>query len=101
MATDWSARDGALPYFENMLKYAKRLNDDDKEFIEAAVHALRRSQDHTAIQNKLNAAMTLIRKIAKNPDCEHATCGHDCRDFLAEATFGSNAPTRQVTHEGE
>jgi hypothetical protein len=83
MATDWSARTAALKYFETWLKTSKRVNDDDKEMIEQAVHALRRSQDHTAIQNKLNDAMKLIRKIASNPDCGSATCGLDCKEFLA------------------
>lgn len=55
MATDWSARDEALECFEKLLKLAKRNNDDDKEMLQQAVNALRRSRDHTAIQNKLKA----------------------------------------------
>jgi hypothetical protein len=53
MSTDWSARTAAIEYFEKLVKQLKRVNDDDKELYEAALHALRRSQDHTAIQTKL------------------------------------------------
>jgi hypothetical protein len=64
MATDWSARTAALEYFEKALKNVKRGDDDEmKELLEQAVNALRRSQDHTAIQNKLNAAMDLLRDL--------------------------------------
>ena len=55
MATDWSARTASIHYFEKLVKQLKRTNDDDKELYEAALHALRRSQDHTAIQNRLQA----------------------------------------------
>lgn len=79
MATDWSARDDALKYFQNV----PRGGHIDKEYAEQAVNALRRSQDHTAIQNKLNAAMELIRNIASNPACALASCGLDCKEFLA------------------
>lgn len=53
MSTDWSARTAAIEHFEKLVKQLKRVNDDDKEIYEAALHALRRSQDHTAIQTKL------------------------------------------------
>ncbi len=80
MATDWSMRTLALRYFEKV----PRGGHIDKEYAEEAVNALRRSQDHTAIQDKLNAAVKLIRKIANNPDCASASCGLDCKEFLAE-----------------
>lgn len=53
MATDWSTRDAAIPYFERLVKHLKQVGDDDAEVYEAGLHALRRSQDHTAIQTKL------------------------------------------------
>ena len=86
MATDWTVRTKALSYFEEQLRYCKRANDDDKELYEAAVNALRRSQDHTAIQNRLNAAMAVIREIAQNPDCAPASCGIACQEFLRSAS---------------
>lgn len=82
VATDWSARTAALEYFEKQLKLAKRANDEDRELLEQAVNALRRSQDHTAIQNRLNEATKIIRKIAANPDCASASCGRACKEFL-------------------
>lgn len=54
MTTDWRDRTAALDYFSKLLKQAKRFNEDEKDLYEAAVNALRRSQDHTAIGNKLN-----------------------------------------------
>lgn len=63
MATDWSGRTAALKYYEHELAVAKRSNFADKDFIEQAVNALRRSQDHTAIQTKLNDATKLLREI--------------------------------------
>lgn len=63
MATDWSARTEALEYFENLLRILKRANDDDKEHYQQAVNALRRSQDHTAIQTKLNSVMLALRDL--------------------------------------
>lgn len=53
MSTDWAARTAAIEHFEKLVKLLKRTNDDEKEIYEAALHALRRSQDHTAIQTKL------------------------------------------------
>ncbi len=55
-------RERALAYFERQLKMAKRLNDDEKEHLQEAVNALRRSQDHSAIQRRLNAVMSLLRQ---------------------------------------
>lgn len=63
MATDWSDRAAAILYFEKAVKTLKRTNDEDKELYEAALHALRRSQDHTAIQTKLNNATKLLREL--------------------------------------
>lgn len=63
MATDWSGRTAALQYFEEALRRAKRFNDDDKDLFQEAVNALRRSQDHTAIQTKLNDATKLLREL--------------------------------------
>lgn len=63
MPTDWSARTAAIEYFEKLVKQLKRVNDDDKEIYEAALHALRRSQDHTAIQTKLNQTLKLLREM--------------------------------------
>lgn len=62
MATDWSAREAALAYFEKQLKIAKRFNDGDTVIMEAARDALRRSQDHTAIQTRLHGAMKTLRE---------------------------------------
>ena len=63
MARDWSGRAAALAYFEKQLKWAKQCNDDNKELIQEAVNALRRSQDHTAIQRKLNEATSVLRNV--------------------------------------
>ena len=98
MATDWANRTKALAYFEKASKMLRSANDDDKEMYIEAVNALRRSQDHTAIQNKLNAAMRVIRKIANNPDCSLASCGITCREFLAateppDTASGKQPPT--------
>lgn len=71
MATDWSARDAALPYFEKHLKWAKQEGDSNVPLIEAAVHALKRSQDHTALQTRLNTALETLR---------------DCDEYLSRST---------------
>jgi hypothetical protein len=63
MATDWSGRTAALTYFEKALKAAKRCNDEDRDHMQEAVNALRRSQDHTAIQTRLNTAMQALREV--------------------------------------
>src|SRR5882672_11130872 len=65
MATDWSGRAAALKYYERELQFAKRVNAENKELVEEAVNALRRSQDHTAIQTKLNDATKALRDIDK------------------------------------
>lgn len=36
------------------------------------------------LRRSLTAAESLIRKIAENPDCAHATCGLDCAEYLAK-----------------
>lgn len=86
MATDWTNRTRAIAYFEKLVKQLKRVNDDDKEMYVEALNALRRSQDHTAIQNRLNAAMKIIRTIADNPDCAGASCGVACKEFVTAPT---------------
>lgn len=53
MTDRWENRTRALAYFEAQLKAAKRFNEDERDHYEQAVNALRRSQDHTAIQTKL------------------------------------------------
>lgn len=63
MATDWSGRTAAIAYFEPLVKQLKRTNDDDKEVYDEALRALRRSQDHTAIQTKLTTAMRALREV--------------------------------------
>lgn len=77
MPTDWSARTAAIPYFEKLVKRLKLVNDDDKELYEAALHALRRSQDHTAIQTKLNAATQELRNIADAKRFDRNTFDND------------------------
>jgi len=59
MATDWTPRDNAIKYFEGMLTAWRGY--DEAVHYEQALNALRRSQDHTAIQNKLNEAMRLLK----------------------------------------
>jgi len=72
MATDWSMRTAAIEHFEKLVKQLKRVNDDDKELYEQALNALRRSQDHTAIQTKLTQTMRALR--------EYKNCRHGCVD---------------------
>ena len=86
MARDWSGRARALTYFEDLWKLAKRVNDADKEHYEEAVNALRRSQDHTAIQNKLTSAVRCIRSIA-----EMAASTHEVDRALCQEWLDSNA----------
>lgn len=62
MATDWTSRTAALAYFEKATKTLKCVNDDDKEMYEQALNALRRSQDHTAIQTRLGGVMKTLRE---------------------------------------
>lgn len=87
MPTDWSARTAAIEYFEKLVKQLKRTNDDDKEIHEAALHALRRSQDHTAIQTKLTETVRenerLSQLLATTLDGEegiHVSTGGKSRD---------------------
>lgn len=86
MSTDWSARTAAIEHFEKLVKQLKRTNDDDKEIYEAALHALRRSQDHTAIQTKLNQTTRALR--------EYKNCRHGCVDCFctkeARAVLGES-----------
>lgn len=66
MPRDWSGRDAALKYFEKH----KHL-DDDGHYAEA-INALRRSQDHTAIQTKLQRTINALRV--------YTNCRHGCVD---------------------
>lgn len=83
MARDWSGRARALEYFEKELKLAKRFNSDEKELYEEAVNALRRSQDHTAIQTKLTSAIRCIRSVAEMPAATHEIDRALCKEWLA------------------
>lgn len=65
MPTDWSARTAAIEYFTKLVRQLKWDNDDDKEMYEQALNALRRSQDHTAIQTKLTATMRELNEYKK------------------------------------
>ena len=84
---DWSTRTAALKYFEDWLKVSKQRNDGDKEIIEQAVNALRRSQDHTAIQDKLKSAIRCIRSIAEMPQSSHEIDSALCKEWLASNEF--------------
>lgn len=93
MATDWSARTAAIEHFEKIVKQLKRANDDDKELYEAALHALRRSQDHTAIQNKLQSfrrerdeLVTLLRELIDidGPQPGHVMWARKVQDAIAK-----------------
>jgi hypothetical protein len=72
MATDWSARTAAIVHFEKLVKQLKRANDEEAEIYEAALHALRRSQDHSAIQTKLQNTLKALR--------HYKHCRHGCVD---------------------
>jgi hypothetical protein len=84
MARDWSQRDDALKYFERV----KRGGHVDYDYAEEAVNALRRSQDHTAIQNKLNAAMRVLREcdqyLSRSP-LESIGSGSELHRLIKEA----------------
>lgn len=95
MATDWSDRTAAISYFEKEVKRLKRLNDEDKEIYEAALNALRRSQDHTAIQTKLNDATRIIRVIAEMPASSHEIDAQLCREWLTGTINGEGKSERQ------
>jgi hypothetical protein len=66
-------RDKALARYEKLWREAKRFNDDDKEIFGEIVNALRRSQDHTSIQNRLN----VMRKVLE----EFSTAAKSWHDF--------------------
>lgn len=76
--------DAAIAYFEDVVKSLKRTNDEDKEVFEEALNALRRSQDHTAIQTKLTSAVRCIRSIAEMPASSHEIDSALCREWLAK-----------------
>lgn len=82
MSRDWSARVAAIAYFEKLVKELKRCNDDDKEIFDEALHALRRSQDHTAIQARLTSAVRCIRSIAQMPASTHEIDRQLCKEWL-------------------
>lgn len=93
MATDWTARDEAIGYFEGLVKQLKRRNHEDKELYEAALHALRRSQDHTAIQTKLQNTLKALRYYKH---CRHGCVNCFCtKEARAELTdLGESSDTR-------
>ncbi len=82
MARDWSGRDAALRFFQKM----KHL-DDSGAYAEA-INALRRSQDHTAIENRLKDATRLLQEVHL---CDHPgnglcdRCKKSVSDWLATA----------------
>jgi hypothetical protein len=82
MARDWSGRDAALKFFQKT-KYL----DDSGHYAEA-INALRRSQDHTAIERKLKDATRLLQEVHM---CAHAgtglcdRCKASVSEFLATA----------------
>lgn len=80
--TDWTLRTQALAYYEKAFKDAKRFNEEDMDMIEQAVNALRRSQEHTSIQTKLNSAVKVIRMIAEMPASTHDIDAALCREWL-------------------
>ena len=91
MATDWLDRTAAIAYFERLVKRLKRTNDDDQDIYEAALNALRRSQDHTAIQTRLNEATKIIRMIAEMPASTHEIDRQLCQEFIAKQPVGKEA----------
>jgi hypothetical protein len=96
MATDWSGRTAALAYFEKALKAAKRFNDEDRDHMQEAVNALRRSQDHPAIHKKLNAAMAALREardyILDNGDVRPRAQVIECIDDVLRGTHTRRPP---------
>lgn len=90
MARDWSGREAALKYFQ------KHRHLDDSGAFDEAINALRRSQDHTAIQNKLNAAMAALKNLVFMVRTSGGTAGHDeslCRACeQAEEVIGQKVP---------
>jgi hypothetical protein len=85
MSTDWSTRTAAIEYFEKLVKQFKKTRDEDTEIYEAALSALRRSQDHTAIQSKLQRT---LKALGVYKDCRHACidcfCTKEARAELSE-----------------
>ena len=51
--TDWTARTAAIEYFTKAARQSWG-DSEMRDLYEAAVHALRRSQDHTALQTRCN-----------------------------------------------
>lgn len=73
-------RQAALWFFEQLKKQLQRIGDPDTDYYEQAVFALRRSQDHTAIQTKLNAAMRYLRRFADGQSVEM----NQLKEFIGE-----------------
>ena len=78
MARDWTGRDAALTFFQ------RHKHLDDTGSYEEAIRALRRSQDHTAIHNKLQGAVRIIRMIATMPSSTHEIDAAICKEWLAD-----------------
>jgi hypothetical protein len=82
MARNWSGRDAALKFFQK----AKHL-DDSGAYAEA-INALRRSQDHTAIEKRLKDATRLLHEVHL---CDYDgaglcdRCKQSVSEFLATA----------------
>lgn len=72
----------ALDYFSKLLKQAKRFNEDEKDLYEAAVNALRRSQDHTAIGNKLNETIKHLAQAEAAQRLNAATIAEQQREIV-------------------
>lgn len=91
MARDWSTRDAALKFFQ------KHKHLDEDGFYAEAVNALRRSQDHTAIERKLKDATRLLQEAHL---CDHkgdglcSRCKESISNFLATA-HGVKAAARR------
>lgn len=95
MATDWSGRDAAITYFEKVVRDLKWSNDEDKELYIEALNALRRSQDHTAIQTKLRATINVLRDLVES--CEHDTGAPWPALDAARVALGKPAVTNEET----
>jgi hypothetical protein len=63
MATDWSHRTKAIAYFEGMVHLD--CGEPETAHYKAALDALRRSQDHTAIQAKLQEAINKLKALGE------------------------------------
>lgn len=64
---DWGPRTRAIKYFELELAGTEH-NHQDGEMFEAALSALKRSQDHTAIQTRITETMRALRALVKAID---------------------------------